>query len=231
MNHGALIFFGIFVALVSSWYGMVVMPQVQLRDQQPVALDAPGARYPVAPGGLVRRGEEIYRANGCFYCHSQQLRHLGYGGDLERGWGVRHTVSQDYLYDDPVMLGRLRMGQDLRNVGARLPDANWHLLHLYDPQITSPRSIMPPYRFLFEKRPVAGQPSPQALALPPGYQVEAGYEVVPTSDAHALVAYLLNLRADQPLFEAPMPRDETEDDAAPGSAQGAAQAGTPPSTQ
>jgi hypothetical protein len=34
--------------------------------------------------------------------------------------------------------------------------------------------------------------------------VPAGYEVAPTGDARALVAYLLSLKADVPLFAAPM---------------------------
>jgi hypothetical protein len=38
---------------------------------------------------------------------------------------------------------------------------------------------------------------PKELAPP------AGYEVVPTDDAKNLVAYLLSLRADVPLYEAP----------------------------
>ena len=45
--------------------------------------------------------------------------------------------------------------------------------------------------------------TPNALTLPPG-TVKEGYEVVPTRDATALVAYLMSLRADTPVFEAPL---------------------------
>ena len=56
------------------------------------------------------------------------------GADIARGWGLRQSVAEDFLYDDPVQLGSLRAGPDLANVGARLPDLNWQLVHLYAPQ-------------------------------------------------------------------------------------------------
>ena len=55
--------------------------------------------------------------------------------------------------------------------------------------------------FLFEERKIGRVPSPDALKIE---GVEAGYEVVPTDEAKALAAYLASLRADVPLFEAPM---------------------------
>jgi len=41
--------------------------------------------------------------------------------------------------------------------------------------------------------------------LPDQFAPEPGYEVVPGSEARALAAYLLNLRQDGYLFEAPPP--------------------------
>ena len=59
---------------------------------------------------------------------------------------------------------------------------------------------MPPYRFLFEKRSIRRQPSPEALVLPGDLAPPAGYEVVPKPAAKALAAYLVSLRADAPLL-------------------------------
>ena len=124
------------------------------------------------------------------------------GTDISRGWGRRRTVAQDYAYELPVQLGTHRAGPDLANVGLRLPDVNWQLRHLYAPQADVKGSTMPPYRFLFEQRKV-GQGNPaDALALPAG-TVPAGMEIVPTDAARALAAYLVSLRADEPLYEAP----------------------------
>ncbi len=125
------------------------------------------------------------------------------GADIARGWGKRRTVAQDFLFDYPVMPGSLRIGPDLANVGTRLPDANWHLRHLYAPELMVPKSAMPPYRYLFEKRKIEQARSSDALDLPGNLAPDPGYEIVPRREARALVAYLLSLREDTPLFEAP----------------------------
>jgi cbb3-type cytochrome oxidase cytochrome c subunit len=126
------------------------------------------------------------------------------GPDITRGWGKRRTVAEDFLYDYPVMLGSERVGPDLANVGVRQPDPNWHLRHLYAPHIEVKGSTMPPFRFLFEKRRIERAPSPDALVLPPELAPPAGYEIVPKTEAKALVAYLTSLQADVPLFVAPL---------------------------
>ena len=153
---------------------------------------------------------------------------IALGPDLARGWGNGRSVAADYLFDRPVQLGTQRLGPDLANVSLRLPGRAWHLHHLYDPKALVPKSVMPPYRFLFEKRKRGPQPSPDALALdgpaprfdvggartnwtsPEALKLAAlatapgGDEIVPTDDARALVAYLLSLRTDVPLFERPL---------------------------
>ena len=126
------------------------------------------------------------------------------GPDIARGWGARRSVADDYLYDSPALPGEARIGPDLSNVGLRQPDPRWHLVHLYAPRAAVRDSIMPPDRFLFEKRRIERAPSPDALVLPAGSAPEPGYEIVPTPDAIALTAYLLSLHADAPLFVAPM---------------------------
>jgi hypothetical protein len=133
-----------------------------------------------------------------------QLWIVPVGPDLARNWGKRRSVAQDYLFDATVLPGSQRVGPDLANIGVRQPDANWQLRHLYAPRLEVPGSTMPPYRFLFEKRKIASRPSPDALTLPAGTAPDAGYEIVPKPAAKAVVAYLAALRADAPLFSAPM---------------------------
>jgi hypothetical protein len=62
---------------------------------------------------------------------------------------------------------------------------------------------MPPFRFLFEVRKLDGAPSPGALQFPKDFATPAGCEVIPTPEAKQLAAYLLSLRADVPLHDAP----------------------------
>jgi cytochrome c oxidase cbb3-type subunit II len=204
MNRGPFLFLGAFFALAVSWFGMVLVPQLQIGRQSQVVADN-GSVYPDRRPGLAMQGEEVYRAEGCYYCHTLQVRPRGFGTDIQRGWGGRpakvESVAEDYLYDHPVMLGSQRIGPDLANIGLRQTNSVWLLTHLYDPQLTSPKSVMPPYRFLFEKRSLSlgAKPSPDALPLDAG----AGWEIVPTDDARALVAYLLSLHSDAVLYETP----------------------------
>jgi cytochrome c oxidase cbb3-type subunit 2 len=133
-----------------------------------------------------------------------QIRINPQGPDIARHWGVRGSVAADYLFDQPVMLGSQRVGPDLSNVGARLPDVNWHLLHLYAPQQVVKGSLMPPHRFLFNVAKAGQHTSPDALQVPPEVAPAPGYEVVPKPEAVALAAYLVSLNSSTPVFETPM---------------------------
>lgn len=211
MNNGPLIFLGVFCAIAASWIGIVLTNLIQQTDAgatAPYYSEIDGKSFPQPMPGEARQGAQVYQDLGCIYCHSQQVRNANFGSDIARNWGTRQSVSRDYIYDSRVMLGTMRTGPDLRNVGQRLPDAGWHYLHLYNPLITSwnreadEKSIMPPFPFLFETRKIVGEKSTKALNLPAEFAVEDGYEVVPTPRAEALVAYLLGLKTDYDLPEA-----------------------------
>jgi len=206
VNRAPLLFLGILATLALSFWCLIFIPQTQIGQQQATNLVETGELYPFPRSGLAKRGAEIYRAEGCVECHSQQVRHQSFGTDVQRGWGPRFTVAQDYLGENIVLLGDQRIGPYLTNVGARQTDPNWHLLHLYDPQGMVKGSLMPPYRYLFEKRRINRTGSDRALKL---LNLPAGYEVVPTEAADALVAYLMSLRAQAELFEAPLPHAKT----------------------
>ena len=111
MNAGPFLFLATFFAMSVSWLSFVLVPQLQL-GRQPQVTTLDGQAYPPMRPGMARQGEQVYRANGCFYCHTQQVRPRGFGSDVERGWGGRtgdvQSVDEDYLYDQPVMLGTQR---------------------------------------------------------------------------------------------------------------------------
>jgi cbb3-type cytochrome oxidase cytochrome c subunit len=82
MKSGALVFLAAFFALAGSWCGFVLTPQIQLgRDAQTNVL-ASSDLYPQARPGLAKQGLEVYRANGCVYCHSQQIGQDGTVAEL-----------------------------------------------------------------------------------------------------------------------------------------------------
>jgi len=208
MSNVPLLFLGIFAAMASSFWGVVLVPQLQLGREDQVTNSTTLALYPAARAGSAKEGAEVYRSLGCVECHSQQVR--GIGPDMARGWGGRRTVAQDYLGDYPVLLGSQRIGPDLANIGLRQANVPDLLRHIYNPQLTVTGSMMPPSRFLFEKRNLnPGQkPGPEAVAMDLG-GAQPSYEVVPGPEAYALADYLLSLRADAPLYEAPFPKSAT----------------------
>jgi len=79
--------------------------------------------------------------------------------------------------------------------------AAWHHVHLYAPRSINPDSNMPAYRFLYEKRRIAGERSAEALQLSGSDAPPEGWEVVPTYDAKCVVAYLMGLNQSHPLKE------------------------------
>jgi cytochrome c oxidase cbb3-type subunit 2 len=214
MSHGPLLFLGILCCVVASWLGLVVGPHFQFGAQEMAVIEETGESYPGARNGLALQGAEIYRANGCQYCHTQQVRGASEGSDLARGWGKRRTVARDYLRDQPAMLGNLRFGPDLANIGARQYSTNDLYLKLYNARLIHPKSAMPRYPYLFAERTLAAgaTPSAEALQWPTGTPAPAGKEVVPTADAVALVAYLHSLKSEAIFFEVfptPKPKPAT----------------------
>lgn len=169
---------------------LVVLPYLQVRDLHP----APGLK-PYTEQQL--RGRQVYIANGCVYCHSQQPRDRNLAPDAERGWG-RPSVPADYSYDRPHLLGTMRTGPDLLNIGARQPSADWHLGHLYQPRAYVGESNMPAYPFLFVQRDRA-RDDDRVVSLPPS-AAPAGKVVVATREALDLVEYLLSLDRTYPIL-------------------------------
>ncbi|MCS7063263.1 MAG: cbb3-type cytochrome c oxidase subunit II [Methylacidiphilales bacterium] len=208
MNRLPTLFFGIFITFASAWLGLILWPVLFIGHLPPHQDPDTQDILPPPSPGLALIGKRVYEKNGCMYCHTQQIRPETTGSDIARGWGSRRTVPRDYIHDKPVLLGTMRTGPDLTNIGRRWgTDAAAiakHHLHLYAPRLVSPGSIMPPYHFLYETRKIQGSPSPDALKLEgTPYAPPPGYEVVPTAEARALVAYLISLDRTYPLPEIP----------------------------
>src|SRR5882724_3488843 len=358
MKGLAPLFLGIFGTFAFSWIGLTVIPTWQIGHLNPESDEEGTDIYPRPQSGMFERGGHVYAANGCVYCHSQQVRADYIADDIERKWGNRRSAPRDYIFERPVFLGKMRMGQDLANIGARAPapeespapagaaspaaqgaaaspaaaqaaspsaatqgaavssppsspasspgtapagspgsspptapsspasspatapaaspgsslakspaaspgtspasaaspnaspppgqrtgvaspspgqmanttpggsspaapsaqtpgapwpiqtaglppmySAAWHHVHLYAPRSINPDSNMPAYRFLYEKRRIAGERSAEALQLSGSDAPPEGWEVVPTYDARCVVAYLMGLNQSHPLKE------------------------------
>jgi cytochrome c oxidase cbb3-type subunit 2 len=306
MKGLAPLFLGLFGTFAFSWFGLTVIPNMQIGALNPQADEEGTDIYPMPKSGMAEHGRRVYTANGCVYCHSQQVRPDYASADIDRKWGDRRSAPRDYIFETPVMLGQERLGPDLSNIGKRgaaeekpaaspAPAANapaaaqspaaapnaaqqkppaaaaspaapnapaqnppapaasaapspsatpnpngmpamyseaWHHRHLYSPRSMSRDnvdSVMPAYRFLYEKRQISSERSSDALQLSGADAPPAGWEIVPTYDAKCLVAYLMSLDQSHPLKEvkggggaAPAPAGS------PAAAPAAAQPATPP---
>jgi cbb3-type cytochrome oxidase cytochrome c subunit len=121
MKGLAPLFLGIFGTFAFSWVGLTVIPNWQIGHLNPQSDEEGTDIYPMPQSGMAQRGARIYAANGCIYCHSEQVRADYAGADIERKWGGRRSAPRDYIFERPVLLGKMRMGQDLANIGARAP--------------------------------------------------------------------------------------------------------------
>ena len=192
MTRISLIALGAFAVMASAICILVLVPQAMLRNVQ-----APPQLKPYTAQQLA--GRQVYIQNGCLYCHSQQVRDPAFTTDVDRGWGSRATVPGDYVYDKPHLLGTMRTGPDLINVGQRLPDPDWQLIHLYDPRSLVDWSLMPGFPFLFEeKAPNAVRPGDRVVKIP-GPRAPSGVVVVAKPEAIALVDYLISLNRQYPV--------------------------------
>jgi cytochrome c oxidase cbb3-type subunit 2 len=88
-------------------------------------------------------GRNIYIREGCYTCHSQQVR--PFKDEVER-YG-HYSLAAESIYDRPFQWGSKRTGPDLARVGGKYSN-DWHVAHLVDPRAVVPESIMPGYRFL-----------------------------------------------------------------------------------
>ena len=337
---------GLLATLAFSWLGLAYIPDLQIGHLEPQSDEEGTDIYPMPRSGMAERGRRVFVANGCFYCHSQQIRadYAASDVDLQRWaapsprprWGDRRSAPRDYIFDRPALIGRTRLGPDLANIGKAAPaeeeaapaqpapagspggspapanaspapgnaspppgakppgkpspgaattpsqpspapaaspaqpapagssggspapanaspapgnapsppanppappgakppaqpspapaasppqpaatpsaaaassespvpySAAWHHQHLYSPRSLNPDSNMPAYRFLYEKRRIGGEQSVDALHLKGDEAPGEGWEIVPTYDAKALVAYLMSLNQSHPLSE------------------------------
>lgn len=107
---------------------------------------------PYTPLELI--GRDIYVREGCYACHSQQIR--PFRDEAER-YG-HYSLAAESMYDRPFQWGSKRTGPDLARVGGRYSD-DWQAAHLRNPRALVPDSIMPPYSFLDRRLDAARVPA------------------------------------------------------------------------
>jgi cbb3-type cytochrome oxidase cytochrome c subunit len=122
---------GILATLAFSWLGLAYIPDLQIGHLDPQSDEEGTDIYPMPKSGMAERGRRIYVVNGCFYCHSEQVRADYAAADIDRmrdagpspppKWGDRRSAPRDYIFDRPALLGKMRLGPDLANIGKAAP--------------------------------------------------------------------------------------------------------------
>ncbi len=129
------------ILIVVSIGGIIEMvPLFTIKD---TIEDVAGIR-PYAP--LELAGRNIYIREGCYNCHSQQIR--TFRDEMDR-YG-HYSLAAESQYDHPFQWGSKRTGPDLARVGGKYSH-DWHVAHLIDPRAMVPGSVMPGYAFLADR--------------------------------------------------------------------------------
>lgn len=120
-----------------------IIPTIMVKSNIPTI----AAVKPYTP--LELEGRDLYIREGCVGCHSQMIR--PFRSEVER-YG-EYSKAGEYVYQHPFLWGSKRTGPDLHREGGKYND-NWHFNHMWNPQSTSPNSIMPGYKWLFDNSPM-----------------------------------------------------------------------------
>jgi cytochrome c oxidase cbb3-type subunit 2 len=211
--------FGLFASFGVAWLAIVVVPFLKMRNLAPIELneatDGTTGIFNPKRTGRIENGAQVYAENGCYLCHTQLVRPTYAGTDLYRpDWGGlkadpdrgdtrRETNAFDFAGERFAQVGVSRMGPDLSNLGRRVESlyavgqspSQWLYAFLYNPRHSPERwkSTCPSFRFLFTEKKITGGRSLDAVSI----SGDESTEVVPDSDAKALVSYLLSLKKDQ----------------------------------
>jgi cytochrome c oxidase cbb3-type subunit I/II len=213
-RKGVLLALFMFVALAIG--GIVeIIPMMKVQSNIPTISTV----TPYSP--LELAGRDIYIANGCYNCHSQQVRPLRFETDR---YGEYSKIGE-FVYDHPFQWGSRRTGPDLARAGymgsSTYKTAIWHINHFENPTMVVPNSIMPNYAFLSKKEVDVNMLPAKIRAMkmlgvpyPDGFDTKAvesyladaqkiadelklaGVDIKPTKEVIAMIAYLHKLGRD-----------------------------------
>ncbi|MCH9608529.1 MAG: hypothetical protein S4CHLAM45_11070 [Chlamydiales bacterium] len=134
---------------------------------------------------LIDMGENIYRIEGCWYCHTDQTRTLVQDTVLNGApdYPAPPSSANEYIYQRVTFPGTRRIGPDISRVGIKRPHRDWHMSHFWSPQSESKGSVMPTFTHFFDKDPTG---SPQNPYTVPNYKFEAIFQYLMTKGTRIL---------------------------------------------
>ena len=208
----------IFITLAFAWLAFFVGAKNQYGDLEPTSqyleennsIPKGADLFPQSMPGVAQLGAKEYLSLGCVTCHTQQVRTIDAGFDVERGWGKRPSVPRDYILQKEVLLGHNRVGPDLANIGLRGYTREWLHKHLFNPQILVEGSICQPSPFLYD---ISNERSSGAInADNKADDNVSTIFIKPSLRANRIVSYLQSLKQDYELPEMSFIETQDEDD-------------------
>jgi len=136
LRYGALILF------LGAFLVTAVLPAFDPEVGEGTILGDEARSYP--SGSIEADGRAVYVAEGCMFCHTQEVREIV--PDVGLGPVSR---AGDYVHESPIQRGVERLGSDLMHVGSREGvTAESVRALLEDPRSVYDWSIMPSYSYL-----------------------------------------------------------------------------------
>lgn len=186
---------GVLIAVVIGFAGIIEIAPLMTQASVVEPVEGLEPRNP-----LELAGQNVYIAEGCYNCHSQQVRPFV---DETLRYG-HYSVAGESVYDRPFQWGSKRTGPDLARVGGRYSN-EWHEIHLIDPRAVVPTSNMPGFPWLAEteidvEETVASMKVLQMLGHPYSDDeiANAATSIEGKTQLDALVAYLQDLGTAMP---------------------------------
>jgi len=131
----------VFIALIIGG-AVEIIPMLNIESNIPKIASV----TPYTP--LELAGRDVYISNGCYNCHSQQVRPIR--AETDR-YGEYSKIGE-FVYDHPFQWGSRRTGPDLARAGyigsSTYKTAIWHYNHFTKPKEINPQTIMPAYPWL-----------------------------------------------------------------------------------
>ncbi len=128
---------------------------------------------------LIGIGQDIYRIEGCWYCHTDQTRTLVQ--DVVQNGSAQYPAppssANEYIYQSVTFPGTRRIGPDLSRVGIKRPHRDWHASHFWSPTSKSLGSVMPSFAHFFDDDPTGTAPNPFGV---PNFKFEGIFQYLMT---------------------------------------------------
>ncbi len=120
MNHPGKLIASAFFAIVAGFILQVIMPY----QNEPTHGSGP---HLLTKDPLALKGQEVYRQEGCFYCHTKNMRPFEWEvkrfSDSEKMGLFPLADPVEYRFHSPNTKGSVRIGPDLSRIASKMDEA------------------------------------------------------------------------------------------------------------